>query len=103
MSKFTQGEWEWDKENCLVFTTMYSEDGSSERYYVADFEMDYAISREEREANARLIAAAPEMYELLKSLVNTLLAHSYSSYSQDKVIRIANLLARIDGEEEVHD
>ena len=100
MSKFTQGEWEWDKENCLVFTTMYSEDGSSERYYVADFEMDYAISREEREANARLIASAPEMYELLESLVNILLAHSYS---QDKAIRIVDLLARIDGEEKVHD
>ena len=100
MSKFTQGKWEWDKENCLVFTTMYSEDGSSERYYVADFEMDYAISREEREANARLIAAAPEMYELLESLVNILLVHSYS---QDKAIRIANLLARIDGEEENDD
>ena len=96
MSKFTQGKWEWDKENCLVFTTMHSEDGSSERYYVADFEMDYAISREEREANARLIASAPEMYELLESLV----AHSYS---QDKAIRIANLLARIDGEEENDD
>ena len=100
MSKFTQGKWEWDKENCLVFTTIFTVHGSSERYYVADFELDYAISREEREANARLIAAAPEMYELLESLVNILLVHSYS---QEKAIRIANLLARIDGKEENDD
>ncbi len=50
--------------------------------------------------DARLIAAAPEMYELLKSLFNVLAVHPYS---QNEALKIYQLLARIDGMEESHE
>ena len=47
-----------------------------------------------RQANARLIAAAPEMYELLKSL-----SYRTSGMEQHEILKIRELLARINGEE----
>ena len=89
MTKFTQGKWIFDDE--YIFT-------ANKGWMIAD--VMAVRNKDECNANGRLIAAAPEMYELLESLVNILLAHSYN---QDKAIRIANLLARIDGEEENDD
>ena len=56
------------------------------------------ISREEVNANARLIAAAPEMYELLREeLIPT---SDYGGIpSLSRADKIHKLLARIDGEE----
>ena len=82
MSKFTQGEWKVVK----LFEI-------EEEHGIPIATVDKRLNREAK-ANARLIAAAPEMYELLESLVDILLVHFYS---QDKAIRIVNLLARIDG------
>ena len=91
MSKFTKGKWQCDfEESKYIFCC----DGD------VLGEVYFTTSDEETEANARLIAAAPEMYELLENLVDILLSHLYS---EDKAIRIVDLLARIDGEEKVHD
>ena len=88
MSKFTPAPWEYERENLRGC------------YWIHQKGVTRQHVKTNNEANARLIAAAPEMYELLKSLVDILFAHSYS---RDKAISIVNLLACIDGEEESDD
>lgn len=88
MSKFTQGKWYVDKCNNVV--DEHDEDIAEVLYRAADDERDYP---EEYIANARLIAAAPEMYRALEELIPILkddgrLGIAYS---------IKKLLERIDG------
>ena len=93
MSKFTKGKWEVSDEGEIrifvnkkitLFYTIGSVDG---------------CDNEEGQANARLIAAAPEMYELLKEeLIPTSDYGGILSFEREKKIR--TLLARIDGEAE---
>ncbi len=84
MSKFTEGKWEVEiiyGDHCAVFAN---------EYLVADCFGN--------EANARLIAAAPEMYELLKGeLIPTSDYGGIISFEREK--KIKTLLAQIDGEE----
>ena len=84
MSKFTKGTWEVEKiygSRCAV---------SANKRIVADCFNN--------KANARLIAAAPEMYELLKEeLIPTSDYGGILSFEREKKIR--TLLTRIDGEE----
>ena len=90
MSKFTQGKWSVrqgagideidvvdteDRSICVLF------------YYPV-------TKREEEEANARLIAAAPEMYELLKEVVQW-----KDDCVWDAMFKAQKLLARIDDDE----
>ncbi len=61
-TKWTPGPWELaDKYNC---TDVRAVDGP----YVADCNASAAIDWRTKEANARLIAAAPELYEALENL-----------------------------------
>ena len=85
MSEFTKGKWIIDRDGSAIFS-------DSEDCYVA--ELSPANSDEQVAANARLIAAAPEMYELLKSL-----SYRTSGMEEHEVLRIRELLARIDGKE----
>ena len=89
MSKFSQGKWrcEWD-DNKYIWGA--NDEVIGELYFTTP---------EETKANARLIAAAPEMYQKLKSAV------SYCSYAEEfspaaKIVAksIKELLARIDGD-----
>ena len=108
MSKFTKGKWKINKH-----FDIYSEDGQfvalccikhKEAYLSNKYKEIYT---QETKANARLIAAAPEMYELLSSSLE------YAEYVEDYfggktpeeipdayhfIKSIDNLLARIDGE-----
>ena len=80
MSEFTSGKWEADVlygDHFVVFANSHM---------IAD-----CFSSE---ANARLIAAAPEMYKLLK-----LVANYKPDFVWDVVHHAQDLLARIDGEE----
>ena len=79
MPKFSQGEWKCNFEDNKYILGSNSE-VLGELYF---------ITPEETEANARLIAAAPEMYQHLKLILN-------GEFSSDDV---EQLLARIDGEE----
>ncbi len=72
MSKFTQGEWLMDKEYIFLPNGKW-------------YQPNGFISDEEMQANARLIAAAPEMYELLESIVSLLSVHSYSQGEAVKI------------------
>ena len=75
-TKFTPGPWEWeyplvsDRENPQSLTIGIF--GGGAQTYLADCYMEHVgtenTTREEMEANARLIAAAPEMYEALEAM-----------------------------------
>lgn len=67
MSKHTPEDWELSgmlEEAPAVVAMRTGEDGPAE-IIIADLDVDGAVGKEERWANARLIAAAPEMLELL--------------------------------------
>lgn len=91
MSKFTSGKWFYDDFSAIVKPV--SNNSRPICIVMEDSENDYS---EEEDANGRLIAAAPEMYETLQSLVGVLSVHSYS---QEEAVKICQLLARIDGKE----
>ena len=90
MSKFTQGKWEYVMRSIRAITP-------KETIGVAFIYC--SNGQEEAEANARLIAAAPEMYELLKALWES----SNDAEVGGVKLGAKKLLARIDGEETKHD
>jgi hypothetical protein len=68
MSKHTPGPWNWEKhweEHTLGFDVFHGDDSSNER--------DRFVARTDNQANARLIAAAPDLLvaaELAAGLVD---------------------------------
>ena len=102
MSSFTPGPWEWDGDDndLIIRPRRITEDNEvsviavlplSSYEYLEDWS-EYSWSAE-GEANARLIAAAPEMLQLLKDASHELL----EAYSNNPVInRIDDLLLRIE-------
>ena len=86
MSEFTKGKWIIDRDGSAIFS-------DSEDCYVA--ELSPANSDEQVAANARLIAAASEMYELLKIWVQIQVQPTLMN-AKDTARK---LLDRIDGKE----
>ena len=86
MSKFTKGPWK---------VTPHLDVMKGHKYIapISIMTKKYMTVNEETRANARLIAAAPEMYQHLRLILN-------GEFSSDDV---EQLLARIDGEEERHE
>ena len=90
MPDFTEGEWEYWKHE--KFPYWYVGRKGSERF----------IATVDKEANARLIAAAPEMYELLKEeLIPTSDYGGILSFSREDKLR--ELFTHIDGKEASYD
>ena len=88
MSEFTKGKWVYDEPFGVIF--------SYETYAVIANVQGAGTgscfcSTQEGQANARLIAAAPEMYELMKECMKKI--HSFD----DTYRRIEALLNEIDG------
>ena len=98
MRNFTVGEWKADTKtvrvSCPVFFTVRVDDTN-----IAIVPSTYGISEQEALANARLITAAPKMYELLNMAMWSLRHHS----DNDGIIacHIGKLLASIDGDSDV--
>ena len=95
MSKFTSGTWSVGiDEKCGPY--IYADDGEAIIAVIRNCGHISESNKKEtvRQANARLIAAAPEMYELLKSL-----SYRTSGMEQHEILKIRELLARINGEE----
>ena len=89
MSEFTKGKWEvqdWTEKLDGEFLPEYAVCVGDE--WIADCA--------DNEANARLIAAAPEMYELLKVLVQREYDNTVTAIL---ALEAEKLLARIDGKE----
>ncbi len=73
-SKFTPGPWREKKYSLRVLAQVKNEDGGFEPLCVADcgqsLHLSSYLAEGEQNANARLIAQAPEMYELLSHITN---------------------------------
>ena len=84
MSKYTPGKWTWDmiprKKGAIPITTPREE-------------IAYVCASSRAEANARLIAAAPEMYEILCEFL------CICGYNEETLEDAEELIARIDGED----
>ena len=85
MEKFTKGPWRVSV--CFVRRTPLVQRGMSGGFYVTDDDDLRAI------ADANLIASAPEMYEMLKSV-----AANYAN-SESLISEIERLLAKARGEQ----
>ncbi len=100
MSEFTKGKWVYDEpfgvifsyETCAVIANVQGAGTGS-----------CFCSTQEGQANARLIAAAPEMYELLKVCAKTEEPGNYVSAFLDLKDKARELLAHIDVEEDKYD
>ena len=88
MSKFTAGKWQYSE---------YIPEGitlNGREYLIQADGEDVALVR--TESDARLIAAAPEMYKTLKLMLDAIL--DYAPYGKP-AMKARGLIARIDGEE----
>ena len=96
MSKFTKGTWRYDGPMEWAGTA------NERRYEIVteDGEFIIAVVPGNIEADARLIAAAPEMYELLYEALQELKGYEPIENMISTVYPdIEELLARVDGEE----
>lgn len=66
MSEHTPGPWRTDQNHDVTIIEIWS---ATERKIGEIYEDDYAVLGPEDWANARLIAAAPEMLEALKAVI----------------------------------
>ena len=86
MIEFTKGKWE------------YWKDANYPYWYVGKKGSGRYLATVDKEANARLIAAAPDMYELLLEIKEVL--KQYDCEEALCYLGLEELLARIDGKEE---
>lgn len=111
MSNHTPGPWNYDSG--YIDTHRVEDDGSSDYLILAEMRStfgydDYGVHKwmlppEEYEANARLIAAAPEMFELISGLSQAYddrqSGHELAFRLYDLRCAALRLLAKIEGGE----
>ena len=94
MSEFTKGTWEAGIDTSSMLPYVWTKLKNVPAKIAVMHRCPY-IKDKEQLANARLIAAAPEMYNWLKTISEI--------FDKGNVINVSNikeLLARIDGEDE---
>lgn len=104
-AKFTPGPWKLDytvNENYAVFTGMGVNRSSHEpqHMWVSNLNIndDAPLAQHhEAEANALLMAAAPEMYDELKAIRDVFEAHDAEVF-KDSIEHLDNVLAKARGE-----
>ena len=96
--KFTKGEWvvylDDDSEQIVIGADSYNKD-PSEYFSCHKMMVDCDVDDEEAVANAHLIAAAPDMYEKLKEILEYI---EESIGESDGTRSIETLLAKARGE-----
>ena len=92
MSKFTKGKWSICMDGSIEIT-----DENGEFVMAINDITGAEDNDEEIDANLRLIAAAPEMYEELNFAINAL--RGGNAYDRKRADEIEALLDRIDGKE----
>lgn len=83
MSKYTQDKW-------VVNSTSLMEVNSFKGIAIADCSMSQMINREEKAANAKLVAAAPDLLKAVKSLVEIYKKYANDDPYEDAQIDFAN-------------
>jgi hypothetical protein len=95
MSKHTPGPWQWTKGDKYSYPRV----GDSADHTIADVWDDSSlavVSREQGEANAQLIAAAPELLEALKLIYADMeRGHSINPYEHKATVLAA--IAKAEG------
>ncbi len=104
MSEFTKGTWEAGIDTSSMLPYVWTKLKNIPAKIAVMHRCPY-IKDKEQLANARLIAAAPEMYEMMKNASNYILecAKLYSPFPDELCMyaeRTKELIARIDGEDE---
>ena len=99
--KFTPGPWVISDELRTSVNTAPTEDGTYKHIAMVNWckYREYSIVGEEHDANAHLIAAAPEMYEVIEEIAGMKIAdcdaHDAANYMRDAA---RALLAKMRGE-----
>ena len=99
MSKF--GKWEYSDSSMISIPTSLLPTSARNWYRVFDRKEKTGIALVPLENNARLIAAAPDMYKILDGLIYKLKANGADEREEiDEAIKeIERLIERIDGKE----
>ena len=110
MSEFTKGKWNWSENYCNACYEIYVKNRTpfrgKEFLVIAKIGYDFY---DQRNANARLIANSPEMYEKLLDCIEFLEGYFGCEKPEecpkaDKLMcSISDILARIDDKEANHD
>ena len=99
MSEHTPGPWVVDGEGITIGTVCTHESGVCQEITVPSVSVFKEISSPEAVANARLIAAAPEMLEVLDLIVR-IIEDGVQPLQNGRIVGdIRVLLARINGHE----
>ena len=103
-SSHTPGPWKEKTHSLRILTHVRNEDGGLEPFCVADCDQSLHLScylaPGERVANARLILKAPEMYELLSTLLEKDNYQRLGRHEWNNLMKAARRIkAAIDGEE----
>lgn len=89
MSNFTKGPWDiGGNENGGLKSRVYCDDKTGSAVAGCEFSLVWR-DREEVDANVRLIAAAPDMYEALTTLISIVGLTAFRHESQRKVLQEA--------------
>ena len=110
MSEFTEGKWIYDDETNYIFDHNKQMPIAQMRgweYLTQELGLSFDEAYEVHQANARLIATSPEMYEMIQRLVDGIRTAEVLN-GRLQVVRVnpvlvksaTQLLARIDGKEE---
>ncbi len=101
MSKFTKEKWEYSDDTSVKIPETLYFSPICNWFRVFNRKKKIGIALVPEEANARLIAAAPEMYDLLEDVAWYLEQIADDDDESSKYASsIQELLARIDGEDE---
>ena len=95
-SKFTPGPWVISDELRTSINTAPTEDGSYKHIAMVNWckYREYSIEGEEHDANAHLIAAAPEMYEAVETALECLENKGFARAYVEDLLRNALRKAR---------
>ena len=71
MARFENEHWDWEQVGAREVAVTCKENGALVYAFDGDDDSDAAYSEQDIYDNASLIAAAPDMYRLLKSILKT--------------------------------